>query len=183
MDSRNYNKYPRTDNIFKTERFISIDPDIRIGVLSYKNGFKYGTEGLKYNNGTKPYRLLDICREFQIESFPITDGYPNPIKPNLSNQPNPSNPSNPPTQQTQPKLSLKKLCYDFEDGFKLCFSKYKNTSGGTPPIITLTNPEQNVLVNKQMCPSLYQAYKPFDYGDCTAQLDMIDKFIKSDSTN
>ena len=151
-NSNSYDNSNRSD-IFKVDRYISVKPEIRIGLL-HKNDSDDMIQALQYNDVHKPYKLLNVYKEFHTEFNPCPEGIPNP------------NPT------------IKTLRYDFEDGFKLCFKKYKNASVKEPPIIILENSKKNIFINMSMCPTLYKVYKPLGQGRLSEQLDLIYNFFR-----
>ena len=82
----------------------------------------------------------------------------------------------------EPNTETETLCCEFEDDFKLSFTKPKNINDSNlePPLITLENPKKNIYINKTMCKTLFEVYKPLSWGLCSERLDLIHNFIKSD---
>jgi hypothetical protein len=80
----------------------------------------------------------------------------------------------------KPHSETEILCCEFEDDFKLSFTKYINSLNTEPPIITLENPKKTIYINKKMCKTLFEVYRPLSWGICCKELDLIHKFIKPD---
>ena len=78
----------------------------------------------------------------------------------------------------KPNTETEILCCEFEDNFILSFTKHINNINSEPPLITLENSKKNIYINKKMCTTLFEVYKPFSWGACGEQLDLIHKFIK-----
>lgn len=126
---------------FITERILSSEPNVRVGVVKHNN-MQYGSQALRYNMGS-PCRLLNY-------HYDITEI--NPIK--------------------------TVLCYDFEDDFKLCFKKNKNSSDESSITMILENNKANIHTKINMHPSIVKNYKPLGWRSESDELDKIDKYIK-----
>lgn len=61
----------------------------------------------------------------------------------------------------KPNTETEILCCEFEDNFILSFTKYINNINSEPPLITLENSKKNIYINKKMCTTLFEVYKPF----------------------
>jgi hypothetical protein len=153
-NSKSYDNSNRSVH-FLTERYISVEPEICIGLIN-DNGMGYGMQALKYNNVNKPHRLINVYKESKTTLGACLEEVPNPAS------------------------NMNSLCYEFEDGFKLCFKKCKDASTQKSPIISLENPKENIFINKSMCSTLYEGYKPLGRGRLSEHFDLIHNFFNSE---
>jgi hypothetical protein len=152
----NTTKSERNENdVFESYRILSYHPDIRVGTVKPQENMKYGSQALKFNGDEKPYRLLNV-NHITGHNKQLNDFYLG---------------------------KAQALCYDFENHYRLCFKKnadiYSFSDNDSPIVMTLEDTKRDFLgdmdIKRHMCPG---DYKPLGCDNESAQLDLIDDFIK-----
>ena len=151
-------KSERNENdVFESCRILSYHPDIQVGTVKPQENMKYGSQALIFNGNEKPCRLLEVN---------YITGYNKQFNDFYLDK-------------------AQALCYDFENDFRLCFKKNTDMyfDNDSPIIMTLDNMKyDNMDIDANINTNIHFIspgdYKPLGCGNESAQLDLIDDFIK-----